>query len=187
MSLRQLPNLICIARILLVVPTAVSLYRGDFRLTLVLFLVAALSDGLDGFLAKRFGWQTELGKVLDPLADKLLLVTVFIMLTVVGITPLWLTVLVVARDVVIGAGASVYSLWFGPLSGRPTAISKVNTLVQLLYVLGAVSQQAFGWPPAAAVLVLGALVLITTAISGIDYVSTYTRRARDVTRARRAA
>lgn len=187
MSLRQLPNVICVARILLVVPTALSLYYGDFRMTLGLFAIAAFSDGLDGFLTKRFGWQTELGKLLDPLADKLLLVTVFIMLTVVGITPLWLTVLVVTRDVVIGAGAGLYSLWFGPLGGRPTAISKINTLVQLLYVLGAVSEQAFSWPPAPAVLVLGALVFITTAVSGIDYVSTYSRRARGVVRARRAA
>ena len=187
MSLRQLPNLICIARILLVVPTALSLYYGDYRLTLLLFAVAAFSDALDGFLAKRFGWQTELGKVLDPLADKLLLVTVFIMLTVVGITPLWLTVLVVTRDVVIGAGAWLYTLLFGPLNGRPTAISKINTLVQLLYVLGAIAQQAFGWPPPPTVLVLGALVLITTSISGIDYVATYTRRARTVARTRRTS
>ena len=187
MSLRQLPNLICVARIALVVPIALSINRGDYHLTLVLFAVAAFSDALDGFLAKRFGWTTELGKVLDPLADKLLLVTVFIMLAVVDVTPVWLSTIVVLRDVVIGVGAATYHWLFGPLNGRPTAVSKLNTAVQLSYVLAAVSAEAFGWPPHPAVLVLGAAVLITTAVSGIDYVNTYTRRARSTARARRVA
>ena len=103
MSLRQLPNAICVARIALVVPIAITLLDGDFVATLWLFALAAFSDGLDGYLAKRFGWTTELGKFLDPLADKLLLVTVFITLAVAGLTPVWLAVIVVARDVIIGA------------------------------------------------------------------------------------
>ena len=92
-----------------------------------------------------------------------------------------------SSQLAIGAGAWLYTLLFGPLNGRPTAISKINTLVQLLYVLGAIAQQAFGWPPPPTVLVLGALVLITTSISGIDYVATYTRRARTVARTRRTS
>lgn len=187
MSLRQLPNLICLARIVLVVPIAFSIVAGDYRLTLLLFAVAAFSDALDGFLAKRFGWTTELGKVLDPLADKLLLVTVFITLAAVGTTPVWLATLVVARDVVIGVGAAVFKSLFGPLNGRPTAVSKVNTALQIAYVLAVVAEQAFAWPPAPTVLVLGALVFVTTAISGIDYVITYARRARSVARSRRTA
>jgi cardiolipin synthase len=186
-SLRQLPNLICVARIALVVPIAITVHEGDYRLTLLLFGVAAFSDALDGFLAKRFGWTTELGKVLDPLADKLLLVTVFIMLAVVGLTPVWLAGLVVSRDVVIGLGAWAFTLWFGPLNGRPTAISKINTGVQLLYVLAAVAAAGFEWPPAILVLLLGAAVLVTTGVSGLDYVMTYTRRARAVVRGRRTA
>lgn len=187
MSLRQLPNLICVARILLVVPAAVALYRGDYHLTLLLFGVAAFSDALDGFLAKRFGWTTELGKVLDPLADKLLLVTVFIMLGVVGLTPVWLVALVVARDVVIGLGAGTYRVLFGALNGRPTAVSKLNTAVQLLYVLAAVAAAGDERVPDMLVLLLGAAVLVTTSVSGIDYVITYSRRARGAARAQRAA
>ncbi len=187
MSLRQLPNLICIARIALVIPTALSIADGDYRLTLLLFGIAAFSDALDGFLAKRFGWTTELGKILDPLADKVLLVTVFIMLAVVGTAPAWLATLVVARDIVIGFGALAYRWLFGPLHGRPTAVSKVNTAVQLAYVLAVVAARAFGWPPDPAVLVLGALVMVTTAISGIDYVNTYLRRARAAARDRHPA
>lgn len=187
MSLRQLPNIICLARIALVVPIAIRLHAGDFVPTLLLFGVAAFSDALDGFLAKRFGWTTELGKVLDPLADKLLLVTVFIMLAVIGHTPWWLAAVVVARDVVIGAGATIYHRVFGPLQGRPTAVSKLNTAVQLLYALAAVAALAFGVPPDAMVLAFGAAVFVTTCVSGIDYVITYSRRAHTVARARRAA
>jgi len=171
----------------LVVPIALSIVAGDYRRTLLLFAVAAFSDALDGFLAKRFGWTTDLGKILDPLADKLLLVTVFIMLAVAGTTPVWLATLVVARDVVIGFGALAYRWLFGPLHGRPTAVSKVNTAVQLAYVLAAVAARAFGWPPDPAVLTLGALVMVTTAISGIDYVHSYIRRARDAARMRHPA
>jgi cardiolipin synthase len=184
-SLRQLPNLICIARMLLVLPIAMLLYEERYGLTLVLFAVAAFSDALDGFLAKHFGWTTELGKMLDPLADKLLLVTVFIMVAVTGLAPVWLTVTVVARDVVIGFGSLAYQYLFGPLQGRPTGISKVNTAVQLLFILAVVSSQGLGWPPQAVNVALGALVFVTTVISGIDYVTTYVRRARGVVRARR--
>lgn len=186
MSLRQLPNTICVVRIALVVPIAIALLEGRFVATLWLFALAAFSDGLDGYLAKRFGWTTELGKVLDPLADKLLLVTVFITLAFAGHTPVWLAVIVVARDVVIGAGAAIYSRAFGPLQGRATAISKINTGVQILYVLALVARLGLGWPPQPVVVTLAAAVFVTTMVSGIDYVITYSRRAAAVARARRA-
>lgn len=186
MSLRQLPNAICIARVALVIPIAVLLYKENYQETLLLFGVAAFSDGLDGFLAKRFGWTTELGRILDPLADKLLLVTVFIMLAVIGQTPVWLTVIVVLRDVIIGFGAVAYRYFFGRLHGRPTGISKVNTALQLLYVLATVASLGLNWPPASVNLALGAAVLVTTVVSGIDYVTIYIRRAIAVARARRA-
>ena len=186
MSLRQLPNLICVARMALVVPVAWLLARGEYTQTLWLFAIAAASDGLDGFLAKRFGWTTELGKVLDPLADKLLLVTVFIVLAVIGTSPVWLSVIVVVRDVVIGVGALIFKWLFGPLNGRPTMISKVNTGVQLLYVLALIAHLGPGWPPRSVVVTLGAAVFVTTMISGVDYVITYSRRAAAVSRARRA-
>lgn len=185
MSLRQLPNIICIARIALVVPIARTLVNEDFVTTLWLFAAAAFSDGLDGFLAKRFGWATELGKFLDPLADKLLLVTVFITLAVIGHTPVWLAVIVVTRDVVIGTGAAVYARLFGPLHGRPTAVSKINTGVQILYVFAVVASLGPGWPPGPVVTTLGAAVFATTMVSGIDYVVIYSQRAAAVARGRR--
>jgi cardiolipin synthase len=187
MKLATLPNLICLLRIALTVPIVILLAEGRYGETLVLFAVAAVSDMLDGYLAKTFGWTSEVGKWLDPLADKILLVSVFITLAAIGLVPVWLAAVAVARDVVIGAGAGVYRWLFGPVEGRPTVPSKINTLVQLLYVIAVVWQAAFRSLPEWTVLGLGALVLVTTVVSGVDYVSTYVRKAAAVSRARRGA
>lgn len=184
MSLRHLPNLLCVLRIVLVYPVAAWILQGRYGEVLALFALAAFTDALDGFLAKHFDWTSELGKVLDPLADKLLLVTVFVCLSVSGLVPWWLTAVVILRDLVILFGALTFKRLFGPLRGAPTAVSKVNTLCQIVFCLAVVASAAFGWPGAVAVSALGALVLLTTAVSGIDYVLIYSRRAARVTRER---
>jgi cardiolipin synthase len=185
MKVVTVPNLICLLRIALTVPIVVLLAEGHYGQTLVLFAVAAASDILDGYLAKTFGWSSELGKVLDPLADKLLLVSVFITLAVIGLVPVWLAAIAVLRDVVIGVGAAIYKWRFGPLEGRPTIPSKINTLVQLLFVIAVVWNAAFHDLPGGLVQGLGAGVLVTTLISGVDYVLTYIRKAIAVSRGRR--
>lgn len=187
MKLATIPNLICLLRIALTVPIVILLAEGRYGETLVLFAVAAFSDILDGYLAKTFGWTSEVGKFLDPLADKLLLVSVFITLAVIGLVPVWLASIAVLRDVIIGAGAGVYKLLFGPVEGRPTMPSKLNTLVQLLFVIAVVWQAAFRNLPDGFIQGLGALVFVTTVVSGIDYVQTYVRKAITVSRARRGA
>ena len=187
MSLSSLPNLICILRIALAVPVVWALVHGHFGATLLLFGVAAASDGLDGYLAKRFDWTSETGKVLDPVADKLLLVSVFVTLTLLGMVPLWLAVAVVARDLVIGIGAAVYRWLFGPLEGQPTLPSKVNTVLQLAYVLAVVGVAATPLIPQVLVTVLGAAVFVTTVVSGTDYTLIYVRKAVRVSEARRLA
>jgi cardiolipin synthase len=177
MNLRQLPNLLCVLRIVLVYPVAHGILTGDYLSVLALFAIAAFTDALDGFLAKRFDWSTELGKHLDPLADKLLLVTSFACLSLAGIVPWWLTAAVLLRDVVIVAGAIAYRVALGPLHGQPTLQSKLNTCCQVLYVLAVVGQAAYGLPDLPPTVALGALAFVTTAVSGIDYVLTYGRRA----------
>lgn len=187
-ALRFIPNALCVLRMLLVAPVAWLLAHREFHLTLWLFAFAAATDGLDGFLAKRFGWTSELGKILDPLADKILLVGVFITLAAMGWVPLWLAAVAVARDVVITAGAIIYNWLFGYPNGRPTWISKLNTLCQILFLLLIVATHAMdatGVVPHTAVTILGALVFVTTVISGIDYVLTYSRKAIAVSRQRR--
>ncbi|TLY62647.1 MAG: CDP-alcohol phosphatidyltransferase family protein [Gammaproteobacteria bacterium] len=176
-AVRHLPNLICLIRLALVWPIAEALQAGEHVPALVMFMAAAVSDGLDGYLAKRFNWISELGKFLDPLADKALLVTIFVEAAWLELVPWWLTAAVVARDVMIGLGALVFRLWFGPLRGRPTKISKINTAAQLLYLTIVMVNAAVNLPPQELVDALAILTLVTTVLSGLHYVVTFTRRA----------
>jgi cardiolipin synthase len=184
---RQIPNLITLVRILAIVPIAVVLMHRRLDITLILFAIAALSDALDGFLARRFGWQSELGAVLDPIADKALLATVLISLTVLGLVPLWLMAAALARDAIIVAGAAAYRVFIGPLTAQPSLVSKLNTLCQAAFVLVVVARAAFAVPPPWAEVALGALVFVTTVVSGIDYVMTYAWRAVAAATARHGA
>jgi cardiolipin synthase len=171
---------------MLVVPIVWLLVRGQYAATLLTFAAAAVTDGLDGLLAKRFGWTTEVGKVLDPIADKLLLVATYVTLAALGLVPVWLATVVVLRDLVIAAGAATYRWLYGPLQGRPTFVSKLNTVCQIVYALAVVAAAAAGWPPDWVLLTLGALTFVTTVVSGADYVLQYSRRAAAASRAQRA-
>ena len=185
--MRHIPNALCILRMLLVVPVAWLLLKQDFPKTLWLFAFAAATDGLDGFLAMRCGWTSELGKILDPLADKILLVGTYITLAVSGFVPVWLAVVIVGRDVVITVGAILYNWLYGYPNGRPTAISKLNTLCQIVFALLIVGSYAIDRPPELVITVLGALVFVTTVVSGLDYVITYAQKALAASRERRAS
>jgi cardiolipin synthase (CMP-forming) len=175
--MRHLPNIICLVRILLIWPTVDALYSGEYWTALLLVFVCAVSDGLDGWLAKRFNWTSHLGKLLDPLADKLLLVSLFLTATWMNLLPWWLTAVAVGRDVLIGAGAVVYRFWFGPLHGRPTILSKINTGMQLIVALAAILGAAAELPAREIITALSIVTLLTTIVSGAHYVSIFTRRA----------
>jgi cardiolipin synthase (CMP-forming) len=175
--MRHLPNIICLIRIALIVPLVAAMLEGRQALILVLFTAAALSDGLDGFLAKRFGWTSSLGRFLDPAADKLLLMSVFITAAWLDIAPWWVAAVAIARDVTIGVGALCFRLWFGPLHGHPTAISKANTFVQMSYLLAVILASASGFPPRSLLDVLAGAVVFTTVVSGVDYVGRFLQRA----------
>ncbi len=175
--MRHLPNLICLLRLGLVWPVLSALAGGKYQLALALFMLAGVSDGLDGFLAKRFNWTSELGKLLDPAADKILLVCVFVLGAWLDLVPWWLTAAAVARDVLIALGALVFRVWFGPLQGHPTIISKINTAFQLLYLAGVIFAAGWGWPIGELLDALAWITLLTTVLSGADYVSSLTRRA----------
>ena len=185
--LRQIPNFITALRILLVIPIALSLLHGQLIITMALFAVAAASDLADGFLAKRFGWQSDVGSVLDPAADKLLLATVFVVLAVLHLVPAWFMAAAVARDLVIVSGAIAYRVCFGPIEVRASAVSKLNTLCQALYILAVIAQAQFALPPLWTVITLGAVTFVTIAVSGIDYVLRYGKSALREARSRRIA
>jgi cardiolipin synthase len=174
---RHIPNVISVLRILLVAPVAIALAQHRYVLAVLLFGLAAASDAVDGYLAKRFSWQSELGGVLDPIADKLLLATAFVTLSLLDLVPLWLTAAVVARDVIIVTGAAAYRLFIGRLAAHPSIISKFNTLCQAAFILAVVANAQFSEPSAWVMLWLGAVVFATTIVSGLDYVLVYGRRA----------
>ena len=175
--MRHIPNIICLLRIALIVPLIHAMLEGRQGLILLLFGTAAVSDALDGFLAKRFGWTSDLGRFLDPAADKLLLMSVFITAAWLDIAPWWVAAVAIARDITIGVGALAFRLWFGPLHGRPTGISKTNTAVQMIYLLAVILASASGLPPRGVLDALAFIVVLTTVISGIDYVGRFAQRA----------
>lgn len=165
---RHLPNAISVLRILLVVPVVVAIDAHCFRLALILTVVAGISDGLDGWLARHYHWRSRFGSVLDPVADKLLLVACFVVLASIGKASVILTVLVLGRDFIIAAGAFAWHRVIGHFQSHPSWISKCCTLVQILYVLAVLANEA-GW------LRLSMspwvwLVAVLTLISGLDYI-----------------
>ena len=165
-------------RIILILPILLLFVNDEFGWALGLFIIAGLSDGIDGYLAKRYGWNTRLGAFLDPAGDKLLVAWSFGTLAYLGHIPVWLAVIVISRDVVIVAGSFMYHYLVRRLEGEPTRISKLNTGLEFAFLIFVMSQAGFDWPDDITITVIGASVLVTVVISGYDYVSTWIRSAR---------
>ena len=161
----SIPNLITLARIILVPVVVWAIATGQLRLAFLLFLAAAISDAVDGFLAKRFGMKTELGAYLDPLADKVLIVSIYVTLGITGVIPLWIVILVVSRDFMI-VGAIVLS-WVvdRPVQIRPHMISKVNTGVQIVYPGLVLWSHGYGYDLGSLLTLVMALVAVLTLLS----------------------
>ncbi|MBD2838239.1 CDP-alcohol phosphatidyltransferase family protein [Pseudomonas sp. JM0905a] len=176
--MHQLPNLLTLLRLALVLPIAGLLLSDRHGQALVLFAIAGGSDALDGFLARRFGWISRFGSLFDPLADKLLLVTSFICLTITQVLPLWLTLVVFLRDLVILLGAGLFRVMAGPAEFSPSRLGKLTTLLQMLLVLclllelsQAPALASLRWP-------LIWLVLVVTLCSWAQYVWDWGRKYR---------
>tara|TARA_B100000446_G_scaffold2995_1_gene2906 strand:- start:1943 stop:2503 length:561 start_codon:yes stop_codon:yes gene_type:complete len=169
LSPSNIPNLICFARIALVIPIIRLLWQEQFLLSLLLILVAGLSDILDGYLAKKNNWRSYLGAVLDPAADKILLVSLFLTLQSMDLIPLWLTLTVILRDLMIVFGLSLYRYFVGVPQPKPTRISKYNTLLQLAFIILVILAQGIQFPFAILSMVCGSLVFVTSILSGLDY------------------
>jgi len=176
-QLRDIPNLICVARIILVLPIVMLLVAENYLMAVVLFAVAGISDGIDGYLARRYSWQSWWGSVLDPLADKILLVACCVTLGFMSLLPLWLVLIIVLRDVVIITGAYVYHLRISGYVAEPSMLSKANTFVQIVLVLAVIANAGFWSIPSLLISILIGLVLLTTVLSGIDYVWRWSHRA----------
>jgi len=178
-NLSWIPNAICVFRILLIVPFVGALFAESYVTALLLIIVAGLSDGVDGFLARTFDWRTRLGSLLDPAADKLLVVSAFLSLTRLGLVPLGLTIIIVLRDVVIVSGALAYQRVAGRLVGEPILLSKMNTLCQLSFLVLTIAHAEWPLPSTLWLTLLGAMVVFTSVTSGLAYILIWSRRARE--------
>ncbi|CFX62114.1 CDP-alcohol phosphatidyltransferase [Candidatus Filomicrobium marinum] len=138
-----IPNLITLMRAILVPVVFWLLLAGYIKAAFVVFVIAGVSDGIDGLLARRFNWQTELGAYLDPLADKLLIVSIFLALGVRGDLPSWLVVAVVSRDLLILLAIIVSWLLNKPIKIDPLAVSKATTFAQLALAALVLADEGF--------------------------------------------
>ena len=163
-------NFITLLRILLVPAIVWAALSDQMMLAFILFLAAGVSDGVDGIVARYFNQQTELGTILDPIADKLMLVCVFISLAYLGTIPLWLVILIVSRDMLIVFGVLLAFVMSLPVTIRPLWISKANTAVQIILAAWVLFSLAFGieWPNAK--MSLEWLTGLLTALSAAAYV-----------------
>ena len=181
---RHIPNLITGLRILLVAPFLWALLGERYSMALLLFVIAGASDALDGFLAKYFSWTSELGGLLDPIADKLLLIGAILALGWLNELPGWLVALVILRDLLIVGGAVSYHALIERFEAAPLMISKLNTLVQLILVCAVIIH--YGMIPLSEGLLTGLIMLtaLTTVWSGAAYVRQWSQRAQDRRRRR---
>ncbi|MGX1305520.1 cardiolipin synthase [Amorphus suaedae] len=170
-----IPNLLTVLRFLLVPVVVWAIADGHHILAFAVFVIAGVTDGLDGFIAKKWNLSSSLGAYLDPLADKALLVSIFVALGVVGALPIWLVALVVARDALILAAVVVSSLLGQTLPIRPLFVSKLNTVAQILLAALVLAASAFDLNLARPIAVMVLVVAALTAASAGAYLVAWLR------------
>jgi cardiolipin synthase (CMP-forming) len=171
----SIPNLITLARILLVPVVVWAITSGEMRFAFLLFLAAGVSDAVDGFLAKRFGMATELGAYLDPLADKTMIVSIYVALGIAEAIPRWLVILVVSRDIMIVGAVMLAWLIDKPLVLKPLLVSKLNTVAQIALALVVLGALGLGFAAEETITLLMALVAALTLLSIGFYVAVWVR------------
>lgn len=167
--MRYLPNILSILRMLMVVPVVWALASGRFGMALGLFAAAGVSDALDGAIAKRCGWSSRLGALLDPAADKLLVLGTYTTLAVAGRVPWWLVGLMFGRDIVIVSGAAIYRWRRGPFVIQPALSSKVTTGLLIVVGVALVVQGLHPWLHPVGESILVWVLAASLIVSGSDY------------------
>lgn len=172
----NIPNLITLGRILLVPIVVWAIATpGTMWIAFVLFLAAGVSDAVDGYLAKRLQMTTELGAYLDPLADKALIVSIYLTLGINDLIPRWLVILVVSRDILIVGGILLSWLVGNPLKIKPLLVSKLNTVAQIVFACVVLGSLGFGIPADTLTVVLMGLVAALTLLSIAAYLAEWVR------------
>lgn len=171
----SLPNLITIGRILLVPLTVWLIIGQQYGWAFSAFLMAGISDGVDGFIARRFALQSELGAYLDPIADKALLVSIYVSLAILQVLPVWLAILVVTRDVLIVGAVLLAWVMEKPVEMKPLWVSKVNTVAQIAFAGALLLALATSWPLGQLLAAGIAAVAVLTLASGALYMRDWVR------------
>jgi len=177
----NIPNLITLGRVLLVPIVVWAIAQGLMWVAFVLFVAAGISDAVDGYLAKRFRMTTMLGAYLDPLADKALIVSIYVTLGVNGYIPRWLVILVVSRDILIIGGIMLSWVMGSPLKIKPLLVSKLNTVAQIAFAGVVLGSLGFGFEVPLLNLVLMGLVAALTLLSVAAYVAEWMRHMNSAT------
>ena len=171
----SIPNIITLGRIILVPVIVWAIVSSQMEIAFAIFVIAGVSDAVDGFLAKRFNMASELGALLDPLADKALLVSIYVALGIWGAVPRWIVILVVSRDIMI-VGAILLS-WVvdKPVTIRPLRVSKLNTVSQIVFAAAVLGSHGFGVEPGPVVAGIMYVTAALTALSAAAYLAEWTR------------
>lgn len=177
MKRQSIPNIITIIRFILIIPIVFTLLAKKYAIALTLFVIAGVSDGIDGFLARRYHWTSQFGAIADPLADKLLMLATYACLTWLNKIPVWLFLIVTGRDLWLMAGVLAYRYFIATLSFKPSRISKINTFCQLLLVIVILFSEVIMKLPSAFIQIIIYAVLITTVSSLVDYTWVWCKRA----------
>lgn len=173
----NVPNAITVARLILVPVTAYFLIVGAYGVALIVFLAAAVTDLIDGFIARTFRLTSTLGATLDPIADKLNMFVATVLLAWQGLMPIWLAIAIIARDIVIVGGALAYRLALGHVEMTPTTLSKVNTFIEFTALLLVMATAAEVIDIGAWLSTVFLVVLATVLASGAQYVWVWGRKA----------
>jgi cardiolipin synthase len=176
----SIPNLITLGRIILVPIVVWAITSGEMRVAFFLFVAAGISDAVDGFLAKRFHMTSELGALIDPLADKALIVSIYVALSVAGALPVSLVILVVSRDIMIVSGFMLSWVVGKPMPVRPHPVSKANTAAQIVLATLVLAERGFGFDASLASKVIIGLVAILTLLSIGFYLAEWLRHMNSV-------
>jgi cardiolipin synthase (CMP-forming) len=171
----SIPNIITLVRILCVPVVVWAITGGEMLIAFILFLAAGVSDAVDGYLAKRYNMASELGSYLDPIADKALIVSIYVSLGIAEAIPRWLVILVVSRDILI-VGAFILA-WVieKPMLVKPHPVSKLNTVAQIVFACLVLAALGFKFDPGIALPLLMALVAVLTLLSIAFYVAEWVR------------
>jgi len=175
--MNYVPNLLTLARIAMVPYLIILMQKQLFMAALCIFFIAGVSDGLDGLIARKFNAKSYAGALMDPVADKFLIVSIFIMFSSLQLIPFWLMLIVVLRDIVIVGGYILMLIFFSKVAIEPLKLSKLNTFLQISFIIVVLVGLAWQLDFSGVLPLLSYLVLFSSLVSGVAYVYLWSKKA----------